>query len=297
MFTFMMLILTVGLIAMAFVKTKKIISKKTIWAIIPLAFAIISIFVVIIPANHVGIKYSPLTGVKTDILNPGLEIKAPFDKIVTYPTNVQEVHFENVYCQTKDGQYVTCIGTVKYQVNPADAYKVFTQYKSLKNVESQFIPGATLDALESVTTSCNVFEVMGEKKQVLKTEAEIFLSNVLAVEGIKLHSITLSDVDAGDDIENAIKAEAIARQQVQEAEQKKAKAEIEAQERVIEAQANYDKAVIEAETKIVEAQAEAEANKLISASITPELIAMKEAEARLVHGWVEITGSEAVVVK
>ena len=35
---------------------------------------------------------------------------------------------------------------------------------------------------------------------------------------------------------------------------------------------------------------------MINASITPELIDMKEAEARLVHGWVTVqTGSAAVV--
>ena len=43
------------------------------------------------------------------------------------------------------------------------------------------------------------------------------------------------------------------------------------------------------------AQAEAEANRLISESITQELIDMKEAEARMEHGWVEVTGADTVV--
>lgn len=43
------------------------------------------------------------------------------------------------------------------------------------------------------------------------------------------------------------------------------------------------------------AEAEAEANRTIAASITPELIQMTEAEARLEHGWVTVQGVDAVV--
>ena len=50
-----------------------------------------------------------------------------------------------------------------------------------------------------------------------------------------------------------------------------------------------------ANIKLIEAEAEAEANRIIAASITPELIQMKEAEARLEHGWVEVTGASTVV--
>ena len=47
--------------------------------------------------------------------------------------------------------------------------------------------------------------------------------------------------------------------------------------------------------KIIEAEAEAKANKTIAESITPELIQMKEAEARLKHGWVTVQGADTVV--
>ena len=51
----------------------------------------------------------------------------------------------------------------------------------------------------------------------------------------------------------------------------------------------------EAQVKVIEAQAEADANRIIAQSITPELIQMKEAEARLEHGWVEVQGADTVV--
>ena len=45
----------------------------------------------------------------------------------------------------------------------------------------------------------------------------------------------------------------------------------------------------------MEAKGEAESNRLKAESITPELIQMKEAEARLQHGWVTVNGANAVV--
>lgn len=47
--------------------------------------------------------------------------------------------------------------------------------------------------------------------------------------------------------------------------------------------------------KIAKAKGEAEANKLISESITDKLVKMKEAEARMKHGWVTVQGVDAVV--
>lgn len=50
-----------------------------------------------------------------------------------------------------------------------------------------------------------------------------------------------------------------------------------------------------AQIEVTKAKAEAEANRLKSESITEELIRMKEAEARLQHGWVTTQGANAVV--
>ena len=51
-----------------------------------------------------------------------------------------------------------------------------------------------------------------------------------------------------------------------------------------------------AQPQAAQAQAQADANRIISESITPELIQMTEAEARLKHGWVTVTGADSVVV-
>lgn len=52
-----------------------------------------------------------------------------------------------------------------------------------------------------------------------------------------------------------------------------------------------------ANAELISAEAEAKANKKLSNSITDELIKMKEAEARLKHGWITISGADNTIVK
>ena len=54
------------------------------------------------------------------------------------------------------------------------------------------------------------------------------------------------------------------------------------------------KAESAAAVAIEKAKGQAESNRLVSESLTPELIQMKEAEARLKHGWGNSTGCDAV---
>lgn len=67
-----------------------------------------------------------------------------------------------------------------------------------------------------------------------------------------------------------------------------AKAETEAAIAIIQAEAD-------AQRTLIAAEAEAEANKIVAASITSNLISMKEAEARMEHGWVTVYGADTVV--
>ena len=103
--------------------------------------------------------------------------------------------------------------------------------------------------------------------------------------GINVSSALVIDVQLDETLQ----------QKVQAKEQAKQDAEIaELEKQTAKAQAETDKVVAESEAqvKVIEAQAEADANRIIAQSITPELIQMKEAEARLKHGWVEVQGAD-----
>lgn len=98
------------------------------------------------------------------------------------------------------------------------------------------------------------------------------------------------DVELDDTLTEKIRAKEQAKQDAEIAELNK-------QTALAQAETDKVKAQTEADVKVIEAQAEAESNRIVSESITPELIQMKEAEARLKHGWVTVNGADTVVTK
>lgn len=103
-------------------------------------------------------------------------------------------------------------------------------------------------------------------------------------------SFTITDQDAGDEIEAAIKNESVKQKEIDTAKQEQVKSKVEAETKKVQAQADAD-------TAIIKAEGEAKANKIKSDSITDNLIRMKEAEAREKHGWVTVNGANGVITK
>ena len=58
-------------------------------------------FITKIPANHVGIVYSPFGGTKESTLGEGFAMKNPLDKVYKISTETQTKTVENLTTQTK----------------------------------------------------------------------------------------------------------------------------------------------------------------------------------------------------
>jgi regulator of protease activity HflC (stomatin/prohibitin superfamily) len=273
---------------------KRKIRFNCVIAILPMLIAISIASVAVIPANSVGVQYSPFKGVSEETLPEGWHAKGIFDTIYVISTEVQTSNLSGITGQTKDAQYISMSIDVKYRVLPEKAYEVFKQYRNLENIATSLVSPTVQRSIETISTQYNIIEILGSERNDLYAGIESELADRFADSGIAFVSINFTDTDAGEEIENAIQAEAIAKKQVETAEQERLKVEIEAQQRVIEAAADKEKATIEAEIKIIEAKAEAESNNLISQSITPELLSKMEMEARLKWGWVTVQGGSVI---
>lgn len=232
-------------------------------------------FITKIPANHVGIVYSPFGGTKTETLSEGFKTKNPLDKIYKISTEVQTKSVENLTTQTKDAQYVTSILNIKYKVRASNAYVIFKQYRTLDRMSDNLIVDTTQRVLEHITTTYNVIDILGEKRNEIYAELERQLSDELAIYGVEFVSITINDMDAGEKLEAAITAEAVAKKEVETAEQNLLKAETEAKQKSVQAKAEQEAAKIEAETKLIEAEAEKKANELLNQTLTDEILRME----------------------
>lgn len=229
-------------------------------------------FVSKIPANHVGIVYSPFGGTKETTLGEGFNKKNPLDKVYKISTETQTKTVDNLTTQTKDAQYLTSSLDIKYKVSDSNAYMVFKQYRTLDKMSENLIMPTTQRVLELVTTEYNVIDILGEKRSEVYSKLEVALDKELSKYGVKFESITINDMDAGDALEAAITAEAVAKKEVETAAQQLEKSKMDAQQKSVQAQAEQDAAKIKAETKLIEAEAEKKANEMLNQSLSDEIL-------------------------
>lgn len=242
-----------------------------------------------IPANTVGVRVSAFGGVQDTTLQTGYHFQIPFvDTVYTLPTSVQTKTMEKITTQTKDGQWLNTNIDVKYRVNKEKAMTVFSNYTTLDTVNDSVVSPAVQRAIESVTGNYDIYDILGNKRTEVYEMIDKALKDKFESYDLEFVSFTITDQDAGDEIETAIKNESVKQKEIDTAKQEKAKAEVEAETKKVQAQAEADNAVIKAE-------GEAKANKVKSDSITDNLIRMKEAEARKKHGWVTVTGAGGVI--
>lgn len=105
-----------------------------------------------------------------------------------------------------------------------------------------------------------------------------------------MKSALIIDVQLDDALKEKVQAKEQAKQDAE-------KAELDKQTAIAQAETDKVKAESAAAVAIEKAKGQAESNRLVSESLTPELIQMKEAEARLKHGWVTVQGADAVVTE
>lgn len=229
-------------------------------------------FITKIPANSVGIIYSPFGGTQEQTLSEGFHTKNIFDKVYKINTEVQTMRVENLTTQTKDAQFLNSILDIKYRVNTANAYLIFKQFRTLDNMSENLIVSTTQRVLEHITTQYNVIDILGEKRNSIYAELEIAMTEELAKYGVEFYSISITDMDAGESLEAAITAEAVAKKSVETAEQNLLKTETEAKQKSVQAKAEQEAAKIEAETQLIKAEAERKANELLNQSLSDEIL-------------------------
>lgn len=229
-------------------------------------------FITKVPANSVGIVYSPFGGTKEETLAEGFHGKNIFDKVYKISTEVQTMTVSNLTTQTMDAQYLTSILDIKYRVNTGNAFLVFKQFRTLDKLSENLIVPTTQRVLEHVTTRYNVIDILGDKRNAIYSELETALSEEFAKYGVEFYSISITDMDAGEALENAITAEAVAKKAVETAEQNLLKAETEAKQKSVQAQAEQDAAKIQAETKLIQAEADTKVNEMLNESLSEEVL-------------------------
>lgn len=265
--------------------------------------------------GEVGVVWTYKGGVKEETLGPGLHFVSPFARVKEYPVSQQQLVLSNNpsdYGKDEhpdwhvdapaDGGMVKLNLTVNYAFMADRVTDIYTKFNGMdgESIVESMVQNSIVAYIKEVTPQFTVMDIYSDKRAEVSAAITDYLNTKLNSEyGITVASALIIDVQLDDTLMQKVQAKEQAKQDAE-------KAELDAQTAIAQGEADKVKAEAEAEVMRIEAEAEAEktrilaqaeadANSIINTSITENLIRMKEAEARLKHGWITVQGGTPVV--
>jgi len=242
-----------------------------------------------VPAGYVGVKVYLLgqnKGVDTEELGVGRYWIGLNEELYRFPTFQQNYVWtadkregseddESFTFQTREGMTVGADIGISYHLDPTKITAIFQKYrKGVDEITDIFLRNHVRDALNTITSTMDVASVYGEGKRDLIEKVTVTVKQEVAEIGIIVDSIYLiGSFRLPESVTRSLNAKI-------EATQKSQQRENEVQETIAQANKDREQAKGAADAILTTAKAQAEANKILSASLTPTLI-----EYRRIEKW------------
>lgn len=227
-----------------------------------------------IDAGEAGVKYSAISGTDlTEVYGEGLHVHAPWSRIVPYDVRVQE-NLEQISALSSNGLTITMDVSVRY-------HPVRDELPALHTTVGQdYYRTIVMAELRSVAREVvGLFtpeELYSSKRTQLQEQIEEQVRTSAEEKFIEIDAVLIRDVGLPAQISQAIERKL---QEQQEAERY---------------QFTIEKERLEAERKQIEATGEAEYQRIITASLSPQFLRFKGIEATL--DLAQSSNSKVVVV-
>lgn len=274
------------------------------------AFVIVAVIICLsicvekIPVGYEGVVYSMSGGVEDKTLGQGWHIISPTKKVKEFTIANEQLILskedrdesegdESFKVATSDDASISVSFQMSYRYKSESLVDTYKKYKGMdgEDIVKKRVKGVLKSKISEVTTDYSMMDIYSGNRSEINNKITEYLNKEFGLAyGIEVLDASIIDVHPDDKLQEAIDARVKAVQEKQQAVAEQEKVKVEAETAKI-------KAENEAAIKVLEAEAEAKANKLLSESITDELVRMKEAEARLEHGWVTTTGVSTVVAQ
>ena len=268
--------------------------KKAFWAIAVIIVVILVITNVsgIVQPGNVGVVITA-GSVSDDVKGEGFYLKVPFIQTVKQmeirTQKMEWVSSESpITAASKDLQDVYVHAVVTFHPLPNQCGVIF-QTIGLDYDEKIVRPRA-INAIKTHTAKYNVAEILQNRERITQDVNED-LQKQLDVYNIVLENVSLVNIDFRPEYKQAIEQKQIAEKQVETQRYTLEKQALEAQQQVKMAEADKESKILAAEAqkqvKILEGQGVEEFNKLVSASITKELIEYKalQNQEKAIEKW------------
>jgi regulator of protease activity HflC (stomatin/prohibitin superfamily) len=191
-----------------------------------------------------------------------------------YDTKVQNVEIATA-AYSSDAQTMDVAMTLQYRVIPDKVTDIATQYGTLEVLQGR-IQSIVIEKTKAVLSSHKAMDIIANRASISPDVEEAIKQAVGGEYFVSITAVVLTNIDFSDAFEKAVEDKMIAEQAKLKAdyenETKIAKAEAEAKAKLKEAEAEIDIAKAKAEALKIEAQAKADANKLLTESLTDEVL-------------------------
>ena len=257
-----------------------------------------------IGTGRVGVVYSMDGGVQEETLGQGWHFINPLDKVKEFTIGNEQLILskderegseedDSFLVSTNDNANIRISFQMTYRYLPDQVVDTYSKFKGMdgEDIMDKRVKTVLKSKISEVTTKYDLMDIYSGNRGKINTDITTYLNNALSkAYGIEVIDASIIDVHPDESLAKAIKNRMTAMQKAEQAKAEQETAKVEAETKLI-------KAKNKAEVEIEEARGKAEANRELSQSITPQLIEMKEAEARLKHGWVEVQGADTVVTR
>lgn len=227
------------------------------------AIIVISKSTITIEAGKAGVLYRTFSGgVVTDepALGEGFQIIAPWNKVIVYEVRQQEL-FEKMKVLSSNGLDILLEVTAWYL--PQEEKLGLLHQKKGVNYLDRVIRPAIRSAARSVVGRYTPEQIYSSKRDAIQEEIFEETKKILNSQYIQLNEVLVRDVTLPPTIKNAIEKKL---QQEQE---------------FLEYEFKLQKAEREAKRQRIEAQGKADANRILSASLTDKILREKGIQATL----------------
>lgn len=242
-----------------------------------------------IPAGYVGVVYNMNGGVDGEVLTQGWHIVAPTKKVTTYSIGIEQSYLtaedkgdspkdESFSIPTSDGKTVRVNLEFSYRFDEDRVAQTFTMFKgkSGESIKDTFIKPKIVAWTQEVSANYPVTDIFGDKRTQINAELDTYLREKFDKYGIIIDTVNFTDISVDAETAAAIQKKVTAQQELELANIEAETAKINAEKDKEVAQIAAEKAVIEASAEAdvvrIAAEAEAEANRVIAASLTDTLI-------------------------
>jgi prohibitin 1 len=216
-----------------------------------------------IGSGEAGVLYKTFGGgVVTDQppLGEGFHIVAPWNKVIVYEVRQQEL-FEKMKVLSSNGLEIQIDASAWYQPITSDLGKLH-QEKG-ENYLERIIQPAIRSAARSVVGRYTPEQLYSSKRDAIQDEIYAETKKILDRQYVQLNEVLVRDVTLPPTIKDAI-----------ERKLKQEQESLEYEFRLVTAEK-------EAERQIIEAQGKADANRILSASLTDKILSDKGIEATI----------------